>query len=72
MNEPVEICGMEVCAGDIIHMDENGAVKFPARYLEQVNQLCQKLSAYEERKMKMLASTSDPEELAKIISDVYK
>ena len=72
VNEPVEICGMQVSAGDIIHMDENGAVKFPAQYLEQVNDLCHKLSAYEERKMKMLASTSDPEELAKIISDVYK
>lgn len=30
VNVPVSIGGMDVAPGDLIHMDENGAVKFPA------------------------------------------
>ena len=30
VNVPVSVGGMDVCPGEIIHMDENGAVKFPA------------------------------------------
>ena len=30
VNVPVSIGGMDVATGEIIHMDENGAVKFPA------------------------------------------
>src|SRR3984893_2787588 len=33
---PVSIAGMDVAPGEIIHMDENGAVKFPADKIEQV------------------------------------
>lgn len=33
---PVHIAGMDIAPGDIIHMDENGAVKFPAEHLEAV------------------------------------
>ena len=33
---PVHIAGMDVAPGEIIHMDENGAVKFPADKLEAV------------------------------------
>jgi len=33
---PVSVAGMDVAPGEIIHMDENGAVKFPARYLADV------------------------------------
>jgi len=33
---PVSISGMDVAPGEIIHMDENGAVKFPADRLEEV------------------------------------
>ncbi len=36
VNVPVTVAGMDVCPGEIIHMDENGAVKFPADKLEQV------------------------------------
>ena len=30
VNVPVSVGGMDVAPGEIIHMDENGAVKFPA------------------------------------------
>jgi regulator of RNase E activity RraA len=32
VNVPVSVGGMDVAPGDLIHMDENGAVKFPAEH----------------------------------------
>lgn len=36
VNVPVSVAGMDVAPGEIIHMDENGACKFPANKLEAV------------------------------------
>lgn len=36
VNVPVCVAGMDVAPGEIIHMDENGAVKFPRAYLAEV------------------------------------
>jgi len=36
VNVPVRVAGMDVSPGEIIHMDENGAVKFPREYLAEV------------------------------------
>jgi 4-hydroxy-4-methyl-2-oxoglutarate aldolase len=36
VNVPVSVAGMDVSPGEIIHMDEDGAVKFPADKLEAV------------------------------------
>jgi len=36
VNVPVSVGGMDVAPGEIIHMDENGAVKFPADKIEIV------------------------------------
>ena len=36
VNAPVSVGGMDVAPGDIVHMDENGAVKFPADKAAQV------------------------------------
>ncbi len=36
VNVPVSVGGMDVSPGELIHMDENGAVKFPADKLEAV------------------------------------
>jgi regulator of RNase E activity RraA len=33
---PVSVGGMDVAPGELVHMDENGAVKFPADKAEQV------------------------------------
>ena len=32
VNVPVSVGGMDVAPGDLVHMDENGAVKFPPHY----------------------------------------
>jgi 4-hydroxy-4-methyl-2-oxoglutarate aldolase len=36
VNVPVSIAGMDVAPGEIIHMDENGACKFPADRMAEV------------------------------------
>jgi regulator of RNase E activity RraA len=36
VNVPVSVAGMDVAPGEIIHMDENGACKFPVDKLEAV------------------------------------
>ncbi|MFN8526891.1 MAG: RraA family protein [Chloroflexota bacterium] len=36
VNVPVSVGGMDIAPGELIHMDENGAVKFPANKAEQV------------------------------------
>src|SRR5436189_159301 len=43
VNVPVSVAGMDVAPGEIIHMDENGAVKFPADKLEAVLQNAREL-----------------------------
>lgn len=72
INTPVDICGMEVAPGEIVHMDENGAVKFPAEYLEKVADRCERLQKYETKKQKLLSEHHDAETLAKILSDNYE
>ena len=47
VNVPVSISGMDVAPGEIIHMDENGAVKFPANRLADVLENVQKLAERE-------------------------
>jgi regulator of RNase E activity RraA len=46
VNVPVSINGMDVAPGEVIHMDENGAVKFPADRLDDV---LENVRALEER-----------------------
>ena len=47
VNVPVSICGMDVAPGEIVHMDENGAVKFPADRLDDVLRNVRELEARE-------------------------
>ena len=62
INVPVDICGMEVAPGDIVHMDENGAVKFPADKLHEVVENCKSiLSAEADKQQRILASTTAEE-----------
>jgi len=43
VNVPVSVGGMDVAPGDLIHMDENGAVKFPADKAEQILENARKM-----------------------------
>lgn len=65
INVPVNICGMDVCPGEIVHMDENGAVKLPRNQLRNVYDKACILRDIEERRMKALASTGDIDQILK-------
>ena len=62
INVPVSVAGMDVAPGEIIHMDENGAVKFPAEYLAEVLDRVTRLRDQEAEHMaKLRAATSAAE-----------
>ena len=50
VNVPVSISGMDVAPGEIIHMDENGAVKFPA---DRIDDVLENVRALEEREAEL-------------------
>jgi len=45
MNVPVSVAGMDVSPGDMVHMDENGACKFPA---DRLADICRNIDAFSE------------------------
>jgi len=58
VNVPVSVGGMDVAPGEIIHMDENGAVKFPANKLEAVLTNVRKLQIEENDRQSRLRKVS--------------
>lgn len=71
INVPVDICGMDVAPGEIVHMDENGAVKFPRDRLNDVLVRARKLQQIEMKRQKLMRETTDVGELAKIMAGLY-
>jgi len=68
VNVPVSICGMDIAPGEIIHMDENGAVKFPREVLPQVLDYVKKLLANEaQMQSKVAAAAGDVEKIIRIM-----
>jgi regulator of RNase E activity RraA len=62
VNVPVSVAGMDVSPGEIIHMDENGAVKFPAGKMEAVLKNLNALRDEEEERIgKLLKARSAAE-----------
>ena len=68
INVPVNVAGMDVCPGEMIHMDENGAVKFPREHLPDVLERSKKLSEIEKIRMDKIKSSSNVEQIVKIMS----
>jgi len=66
VNVPVSVAGMDVAPGEIIHMDENGAVKFPADKLEAVLMNVKKLQKEEEKRMGALKKAKNAKEVRAI------
>lgn len=66
VNVPVSVGGMDVAPGELIHMDENGAVKFPANRLEQVLINARQLQKQEEARMSALQAATSAEEIRAI------
>lgn len=72
VNVPVTVSGMSVAPGEVVHMDENGAVKFPAKYLEQVLERAKRLRTRDEERQAAMSQTTDPVRLARIMKGLYK
>jgi len=74
INVPVSVAGMDVTPGDIIHMDEHGAVKFPADKLANVCRNIDALQKEEEEQAKAVLRAKTPEEIkqAWLSKGIYK
>lgn len=66
VNVPVSVAGMDVAPGEIIHMDENGAVKFPADKLEAVLENARALQIEETERLDRLRNAKSAAELRTI------
>ena len=66
VNVPVSVAGMDVAPGELIHMDENGAVKFPADKLEAVLENARALQIEETERMDRLRNAKSAAELRAI------
>lgn len=66
VNVPVSVAGMDVAPGEIIHMDENGACKFPADRLEAVLSNVQALRKQEEERIGKLQQAANAADLRAI------
>ena len=68
VNAPVKIAGMDVAPGEIIHMDENGACKFPASRLEEVVTNVKALLADEDAKIARIRQAKNAAEIRAAMS----
>lgn len=68
VNVPVSVAGMDVAPGEIIHMDENGACKFPADKIEQVLKNAHAFREEEAERMSRLQQATSAEELRAIFA----
>ena len=68
INVPVSVAGMDVAPGEIIHMDENGACKFPADRLADVCKNVDTLVKGEAERAKALSKAKNAEEVKAIFS----
>ena len=69
VNVPVSVAGMDVAPGEIIHMDENGACKFPADRLADVLKNVKELVKGEEERVKKINALKSTEDVLKLLSD---
>ncbi len=68
VNVPVSVGGMDVAPGELIHMDENGACKFPANQLQAVLTNVRALQGEEAARMKALQGAKSAAQLRAIFS----
>ena len=65
---PVSVAGMDVAPGEIIHMDENGACKFPADRLADVYKNVQELAKAEEERAKKISALKSAKDVLALLS----
>lgn len=67
VNVPVSVAGMDVAPGEIVHMDENGACKFPAGKLPQVLENLRALRQEEQERMSRLDQATTAAQMRAIL-----
>lgn len=72
VNIPVSLCSMDVAPGEVIHMDENGAVKFPAKFLPDVLERCKRITDKDKKRQENIQKCRDAAETANAMKGVYK
>ena len=68
VNVPVSVAGMDVAPGEIIHMDENGACKFPADRLADVCRNVKQLVKAEEERAKNISALKSADDAVDFLS----
>lgn len=68
VNVPVSVAGMDIAPGEIVHMDENGACKFPADKLEAVLENARALQIEEEQRVGRLLKAQSLDEVKAIFA----
>ncbi len=68
VNVPVTVGGMDVAPGEIVHMDENGACKFPAQQLAAVLTQVRALLAEEDERLSGLRNAHSAAEVRAVFS----
>ena len=71
VNVPVHMSGMDAAPMEIIHMDVNGAVKFPRKYLKQVLENARHIAAFDAARQEAMRRMETPEELAAAIAGKF-
>lgn len=72
VNVPVHMSGMDVAPMEIIHMDANGAVKFPRSRLREVLECAQRIRDYDEARQAAIKQLTDPLQIADAMKGLYQ
>ena len=72
VNTSVTVSGMAVAPMEVIHMDANGAVKFPRKYLQDVLIRAKRIQEYDAARQKAMRQLSDPAEIADAMRGLYQ
>jgi 4-hydroxy-4-methyl-2-oxoglutarate aldolase len=67
INVPVSVAGMDIAPGELVHMDENGACKFPADRLADVCKNIDALHKAEEERAASLRAATTIEEVKRVL-----
>jgi regulator of RNase E activity RraA len=70
VNVPVSVGGMDVSPGEIIHMDENGACKFPVSKIADVLRNARALQKEEEARMNAFRKATTAKEIEAVLKDL--
>lgn len=68
VNVPVSVAGMDVAPGEIVHMDEKGACKFPADRLKEVPNRVRRLRGQEARWFEGLKNATSAADVRHVLS----